>query len=105
MTGTTSTSLWEELVTSALLGTDRRTPPAEVLTPGKHAPAGLLDAAAVQTVRRRAGLLPAPAAALPEPAPHDARPRLPRPPGAGSPSCWQTGPPRPPGGGAVRRRI
>ncbi|MER5459264.1 DUF5691 domain-containing protein [Streptomyces sp. NPDC002668] len=79
MTGTTSTSLWEELVTSALLGTDRRTPPAEVLTPDKHAPAGLLDAAAVQTVRRRAGLLPAPAAALPEPAPHDARPRLPAP--------------------------
>ncbi|MFF3453029.1 DUF5691 domain-containing protein [Streptomyces sp. NPDC002730] len=79
MTGTTSTSLWEELVTSALLGTDRRTPPAEATTPGKDAPAALLDAAALQTVRRRAGLLPAPAAALPEPAPHDARPQLPAP--------------------------
>ncbi|MFD9221260.1 DUF5691 domain-containing protein [Streptomyces sp. NPDC060064] len=79
MTGTTSTSLWEELVTSALLGTDRRTPPAEATTPGKDAPAALLDAAALQTVRHRAGLLPAPAAALPEPAPHDARPQLPAP--------------------------
>ena len=35
MTSTTSTSgaaLWEELVTSALLGTDRRTPPGAVMT-------------------------------------------------------------------------
>ncbi|MCX4586475.1 DUF5691 domain-containing protein [Streptomyces sp. NBC_01481] len=77
MTGITSTSAWEELVTAALLGTDRRTPPDAVLTPGKDAPAALLDAAALHTVRRRAGLLPAPAADRPEPAPHDARPRLP----------------------------
>ncbi|WP_406303395.1 DUF5691 domain-containing protein [Streptomyces sp. NBC_00885] len=77
MTGTTSTSAWEELVTAALLGTDRRTPPDAVLTPGKDAPAALLDAAALHTVRRRAGLLPAPAADRPEPAPHDARPRVP----------------------------
>ncbi|AVZ74847.1 hypothetical protein SLUN_24405 [Streptomyces lunaelactis] len=75
----TSTSLWEELVTSALLGTDRRTPPPEAVTPGKDAPTALLDAAALHTVRRRAGLLPAPAAARPEPAPHDARPQLPAP--------------------------
>ncbi|MCX4818832.1 DUF5691 domain-containing protein [Streptomyces sp. NBC_01142] len=77
MTSTTSTSPWEELVTSALLGTDRRTPPTDLVPPGKDAPAALLDAAALHTVRRRAGLLPAPAADRPEPAPHDARPRLP----------------------------
>lgn len=105
MTGTTSTSLWEELVTSALLGTDRRTPPAEVLTPGKHAPAGLLDAAAVQTVRRRAGLLPAPAAALPEPAPHDARPRLPAPARRRLAQLLADRSAPSAGGGAVRRRI
>ncbi|WP_327718906.1 DUF5691 domain-containing protein [Streptomyces sp. NBC_00490] len=67
--------VWEELVTTALLGTDRRTPPGAA--PGKAAPVALLDAAATQTVRRRAGLRPAPAAARPEPAPDDARPALP----------------------------
>ncbi|MCB5165871.1 DUF5691 domain-containing protein [Streptomyces bambusae] len=60
---------WEGLVTAALLGTERR----------GGAPVGLLDAAAVQTVRRRAGLRAAPAAALPEPAPRDPRPELPEP--------------------------
>ncbi|PAZ12655.1 hypothetical protein CLM62_28655, partial [Streptomyces sp. SA15] len=44
---------WEELVTAALLGTERRTPPG--CAPGREAPAALLDAAAVETVRRRAG--------------------------------------------------
>ncbi|MFI1826446.1 DUF5691 domain-containing protein [Streptomyces sp. NPDC020412] len=68
---------WQELVTSALLGTDRRTPPGEFTAPGREAPAALLDAAALHTVRRRAGLLPARAAARPEPAPEDDRPRLP----------------------------
>ncbi|MET8647857.1 hypothetical protein ABZV71_42750, partial [Streptomyces sp. NPDC004675] len=52
---------WEELVTAALLGTGRRTPPW--LPPGREAPTALLDLAAVATVRRRAGLRPAPAAA------------------------------------------
>ncbi|MFI8926464.1 DUF5691 domain-containing protein [Streptomyces sp. NPDC053474] len=66
---------WEELVTAALLGTDRRTPPLDA--PGKEAPIALLDAAAVQTVHRRAGLRPAPAAARPEPAPEDPRPVVP----------------------------
>ncbi|WP_405890150.1 DUF5691 domain-containing protein [Streptomyces sp. NBC_00133] len=82
MTSTTSTSgaaLWEELVTSALLGTDRRTPPGAVMTSGKDAPAALLDAAALHTVRHRAGLMPAPAAVRPEPAPNDTRPQLPAP--------------------------
>ncbi|UQS31059.1 hypothetical protein J5J01_04975 [Streptomyces fradiae] len=41
------------------------------------APLALLGAAAVQTVRRRAGLVPAVAAPLPPPAPGDARPPLP----------------------------
>ncbi|MFJ5998245.1 DUF5691 domain-containing protein [Streptomyces sp. NPDC092370] len=66
---------WEGLVTTALLGTDRRTPPGSA--PGPDAPVALLDAAAVQTVRRRAGLRPARAAERPQPAPEDARPALP----------------------------
>ncbi|MFJ2725025.1 DUF5691 domain-containing protein [Streptomyces collinus] len=67
-------SPWEDLVTTALLGTDRR-PPA--VAPGGQAPAALLDAAAVATVRRRAGLRPGRAAPRPEPAPRDPRPALP----------------------------
>ncbi|MGK5548977.1 DUF5691 domain-containing protein, partial [Streptomyces sp. URMC 127] len=67
---------WNELVTAALLGTARRTPP--VAPRNEQTPAAaLLDAAAVETVRRRAGARPAPARARPEPAPEDARPPLP----------------------------
>ncbi|MFF1451933.1 DUF5691 domain-containing protein [Streptomyces sp. NPDC058274] len=66
---------WEDLVTTALLGTDRRTPSGSA--PGREAPVALLDAAAVQTVRRRAGLRPARAATRPEPAAEDPRPPLP----------------------------
>ncbi|MET9799389.1 DUF5691 domain-containing protein [Streptomyces sp. NPDC006368] len=73
----TTTTSWDDLVTSALLGTERRAPGADVMAAGQDAPVALLDAAALQTVRRRAGLLPAPAAAPPEPAPHDDRPPLP----------------------------
>ncbi|MFF8804254.1 DUF5691 domain-containing protein [Streptomyces omiyaensis] len=66
---------WEELVASALLGTDRR-PPAG--TPRGPAAAGaLLDAAARRTLRRRAGLRPGPAAVPPAPAPDDPRSALP----------------------------
>ncbi|MFF5482615.1 DUF5691 domain-containing protein [Streptomyces sp. NPDC012935] len=68
-------SAWEELVTAALLGTDRRTPPG--CSPGPEAPLALLDTAAVETVRRRAGLRPARAAQRPRPAPEDPRPALP----------------------------
>ncbi|MGC9536901.1 DUF5691 domain-containing protein [Streptomyces sp. UG1] len=68
-------SAWEELVTAALLGTDRRTPPG--CAPGREAPVALLDAAAAETVRRRAGLRPARAAQRPQPAPEDPRPALP----------------------------
>ncbi|MCQ4203326.1 DUF5691 domain-containing protein [Streptomyces coelicoflavus] len=71
----TAPGVWEELVTSALLGTDRRTPPGGERGPG--AAAALLDAAAAETVRRRAGLRPARAARRPEPAPEDPRPPLP----------------------------
>ncbi|MFF0589529.1 DUF5691 domain-containing protein [Streptomyces sp. NPDC003781] len=67
--------VWERLVTSALLGTDRRTPPGGERGPG--AAAALLDAAAEETVRRRAGLRPARAARRPDPAPEDPRPPLP----------------------------
>ncbi|MEU2271335.1 hypothetical protein ABZ568_33920, partial [Streptomyces olindensis] len=63
------TGAWEGLVTTALLGTDRRTPPGTA--PGPDAPVALLDAAAVATVRRRAGLRPARAAERPQPAPED----------------------------------
>ncbi|MFG2722279.1 DUF5691 domain-containing protein [Streptomyces sp. NPDC048416] len=57
---------WEELVTAALLGTDRR--------PAAGTPGELLDAAATQTVRRRAGLVPATAGERPPAAPVDERP-------------------------------
>ncbi|MBB6421290.1 DUF5691 domain-containing protein [Streptomyces sp. AK010] len=67
--------VWEGLVTTALLGTDRRTPPGTA--PGRDAPAALLDAAAVETVRRRAGRRPARAAERPQPAPEESRPALP----------------------------
>ncbi|MFG2025117.1 DUF5691 domain-containing protein [Streptomyces sp. NPDC048825] len=76
-TDTPSGSSWEELVTVALLGTERRTLPGTA--PGREAPGALLDAAAVQTVRRRAGLRPGRAAARPERAAEDPRPALPRP--------------------------
>ncbi|MGQ4386414.1 DUF5691 domain-containing protein [Streptomyces sp. SAS_270] len=66
---------WEELVTVALLGTERRTPPG--WAPGREAPMTLLDAAAAGTLRRRAGLRPAGAAARPEPTARDPRPALP----------------------------
>ncbi|WP_210591438.1 DUF5691 domain-containing protein [Streptomyces sp. GESEQ-35] len=72
---TPASGAWEELVTAALLGTERRTPPGS--SPGRDAPVALLDAAAVETVRRRAGLRPARAAERPEPAPEDPRPELP----------------------------
>ncbi|WP_371617498.1 DUF5691 domain-containing protein [Streptomyces sp. NBC_00454] len=55
---------WDELVGAALLGTDRRQGSPEVL----------LGVAAVQTVRRRAGLRPAEAGPRLEPAPLDPRP-------------------------------
>ncbi|MEE1756108.1 DUF5691 domain-containing protein [Streptomyces sp. SP18CS02] len=72
-----TTTPWEDLVTSALLGTDRRPPAAQAPATGRAAPLALLDAAALHTVRRRAGLLPAAAAERPEPAPRDDRPPLP----------------------------
>ncbi|MFF5975880.1 DUF5691 domain-containing protein [Streptomyces sp. NPDC012769] len=65
---------WEELVTSALLGTDRKPPTGSA---GDAAAVALLDAAAVHTVRRRAGLRPGPAAAPLEAAPEDDRRPLP----------------------------
>ncbi|MEV5445553.1 hypothetical protein AB0N23_23885, partial [Streptomyces sp. NPDC052644] len=72
---TTMTWAWEDLVTSALLGTDRRPLPARTPEGGgaADAPAALLDAAAVETGRRRGGLGPAAAAPLPPPAPDQGR--------------------------------
>ncbi|MFJ9406319.1 DUF5691 domain-containing protein [Streptomyces sp. NPDC101393] len=67
---------WADLVSAALLGTDRRRPPVAV-RPGQAGAAALLDAAAVSTVRRRAALRPAPAGERPAPAPADPRPPLP----------------------------
>ncbi|WP_416237312.1 DUF5691 domain-containing protein [Streptomyces marinisediminis] len=63
---------WEELVTAALLGAERRTPPG-------GSPAAVLDRAAVATVRRRAGARPASPAERPAPAAADPRPALPAP--------------------------
>ena len=56
---------WTDLVTAALLGTDRRPVPA------------LLDQAATAAVARRAGLRPGPASPLPPAAPADPRAALP----------------------------
>ncbi|MER5308301.1 DUF5691 domain-containing protein [Streptomyces sp. NPDC002773] len=69
--------VWEELVTAALLGTDRRAPASLSGVAGADLPGALLDAAALHTVRRRAGLRPGPAAAPPERAPDDPRGPLP----------------------------
>ncbi|MFG3658206.1 DUF5691 domain-containing protein [Streptomyces sp. NPDC047706] len=65
------------MVTTALLGTDRRTPPPSACASGREAPVALLDAAAAETVRRRAGVRPARPAARLEPAPADPRTPLP----------------------------
>ncbi|KAA0935494.1 DUF5691 domain-containing protein [Streptomyces apricus] len=62
-------------MTTALLGTARRAP-ADVPA-GRDAPTALLDAAAVETVRRRAGMRAGRAAARLEPAAPDPRPALP----------------------------
>ncbi|GBQ00187.1 hypothetical protein SSP531S_16010 [Streptomyces spongiicola] len=79
MSRTTPTTTWDDLVTSAMLGTDRRTPPDGAPAPGSQAPLALLDAAAVHTVRRRAGLRPSTARPRPDPAPRDDRRELPGP--------------------------
>ncbi|MGW8363300.1 DUF5691 domain-containing protein [Streptomyces wedmorensis] len=76
-TGDASARAWEELVTSALLGTDRRPPAALAGTAAGSLPGALLDEAALHTVRRRAGLRPGVAVAPPEPAPEDPRGPLP----------------------------
>ncbi|MFI9260481.1 DUF5691 domain-containing protein [Streptomyces sioyaensis] len=67
---------WSALVSAALLGTERRSPPVARRS-GQGGAAALLDAAAVSTVRRRAALRPAPAGERPAPAPVDPRPPLP----------------------------
>ncbi|MFG3046595.1 DUF5691 domain-containing protein [Streptomyces sp. NPDC048241] len=67
---------WDDLLTTALLGTDRR--PLPVAGPiGREAPAALLDAVAMAAVQRRAGLRPGHAGTRPDPAPEDTRPALP----------------------------
>lgn len=83
------TDLWEELRTTALLGTDRRPlPPASgagALAAAAEAvdrtdpAAALLELAALATVRRRAGLLPVPAGPPQPAAPPDERRALPDP--------------------------
>ncbi|WP_431034144.1 DUF5691 domain-containing protein [Streptomyces sp. P6-2-1] len=65
---------WEDLLTTALLGTDRR---PFTGADGASGPGALLDEAALRTVRRRAGLVPAAAAPLPVPVPPETRPPLP----------------------------
>lgn len=89
MSAPTSAALkqtWESLVTTGLLGTDRRDPPE--LPPGTVAdvvddsldttPAGrLLTAVAATVVARRCGIVPAPPRPGLQPPPPDARPLLP----------------------------
>lgn len=67
---------WDDLVGSALLGTERRRP-AGVVGDAQEAAMGLLDAAADGVVRRRAGVRPAVAGERPALAPPDRRPALP----------------------------
>jgi hypothetical protein len=67
---------WDDLVGSALLGTERRRPAGMVGDPGE-APAGLQDAAAVGVVRRRAGIRPGVAGGRPKAAAEDPRAELP----------------------------
>ena len=81
----TAGSGWAELVTTALLGTERRLPPGSLAALGlasvavdRSDPAlTLLDLAALSTVHRRAGLRPAAAGRRLAPAPEDPRPALP----------------------------
>ncbi|MDH6578111.1 DUF5691 domain-containing protein [Kitasatospora sp. MAP5-34] len=82
-----TTDTWEELRTTALLGTDRRPLPPPGGTPALVASAGavdrtdpataLLELAALETVRRRAGAPAAEAVEIPAPAGPDDRPELP----------------------------
>lgn len=67
---------WDDLVGSALLGTERRRPAGLIGDPGEAA-AGLLDAAAVGVVRRRAGIRPGVAGERPGTAAPDERAELP----------------------------
>ncbi|UQI48306.1 DUF5691 domain-containing protein [Streptomyces sp. HU2014] len=70
------TVTWDDLLSAALLGTGRRTPPVPP-RPGQDGAAALLDAAALHTVRRRAGLRPAVVRERPGVAPEDPRPEPP----------------------------
>ncbi|MGW3046546.1 DUF5691 domain-containing protein [Kitasatospora sp. NPDC001175] len=84
---TTAGDSWEELQTTAMLGTDRRPLPALTGSPALSAAAqaveradaatALLELAALETVRRRAGAVAAEADGLPEPAAPDPRRELP----------------------------
>ena len=69
----TAPAPWDELVTAALLGTERRTPPVAA-GPGRAPPPRCWTRPRCSTVRRRAGLRPAPAGERPAPAPADPRP-------------------------------
>nr|WP_322900209.1 DUF5691 domain-containing protein [Actinacidiphila rubida] len=67
---------WDDLVGSALLGTERRRP-VGVVGDAEEAAVALLDAAASGVVRRRAGVRPGVAGERPPVAPADRRPELP----------------------------
>lgn len=67
---------WDDLVGSALLGTERQRPRG-VVGDAEEAAKGLLDAAAAGVVRRRAGVRPGAAGERPGVAPPDRRPALP----------------------------
>ena len=69
---------WDDLVGTALLGTERRRP-GGVVGDAEEAAEGLLDAAAEGVVRRRAGMRPGVAGERPKPAPDDPRRELPTP--------------------------
>ncbi|MFB7662450.1 DUF5691 domain-containing protein [Kitasatospora sp. NPDC056138] len=84
---TTASDSWEELRTTAMLGTDRRPLPELTGSPAltgaarsvdrTDAATALLELAALETVRRRAGAVATEADPLPEPAVSDPRRELP----------------------------
>ncbi|MBV2355780.1 hypothetical protein KUM39_15585 [Streptomyces sp. J2-1] len=76
-TPTAPATPWQDLLTTALLGTDRRPPTPGTPGAAGNAPLALLDAAAVATVRRRAGLRAGAVGKRLEPVAVDRRPQVP----------------------------
>ncbi|MEV7228456.1 DUF5691 domain-containing protein [Polymorphospora sp. NPDC051019] len=73
---TTATPAWTEVMSTALVGTDRTGPPTWVPPTAPDPASGLLEVAALLAVSRRAGRTPEREVARPEPAADEARPTV-----------------------------